>query len=50
LGLLRALSRHVERAFAAPRKHTYWDACVPALTDSADIKLNTRLSLRAPTE
>jgi hypothetical protein len=26
------------------------DAAVPALTGNADIKLNTRLSLRAPTE
>jgi hypothetical protein len=48
VGVMRAVNRHVERGFAAPRKHTHWGT--PALTGSADIKLNTRLSLRAPTE
>jgi hypothetical protein len=25
IGVLRALNRHVERVFAAPRKHTHWE-------------------------
>jgi hypothetical protein len=50
VGVMRAINRRIEQVFAAPRKHTHWGAGVPALTGSADIKLNTRLSLRAPTE
>jgi len=47
VGVMRA--RQVERMFAAPRKHTHWGRR-SASTGNADIKLNTRLSLRAPTE
>jgi len=50
IGVLRALNWHIERVFAAPRKHTHWGRRSASINRSADIKLNTRLSLRAPTE
>jgi len=25
VGVMRAINRHVERVFAAPRKHTHWE-------------------------
>jgi hypothetical protein len=48
--VLRALNWHIERVFLHRESIRIGDAGVPALTGSADIKLNTRLSLRAPTE
>jgi hypothetical protein len=50
VGVMRAINRHVERALLHRESIRIGDAGMPALTGSADIKLNTRLSLRAPTE
>jgi hypothetical protein len=50
VGVMRAINRHVERVSLHRESIRIGDAGVPALTGGADIKLNTRLSLRAPTE